>query len=255
MGDGHDEPWTEAELELYGMRSALTGGILFCGVTEEHFAIGGVTYKWPAGAKLTWALGFSRLGDLDDLTLKGEYTKAFKEISDCCNISHEYTPNPRLANILVNVTRLDGPSGVLADMQIPVGNARADTTQLLGRMDDAEAWGVFENPPANKIDFYRVALHELLHAHGLGHKPNNINEPALIAPMYSRTIRHLQAADKAELVRRYGPAKVDPVGPAPTPVPVPAGDKLIVEELRVAVGGKRYKLSGSVGALPLILDE
>lgn len=220
MGNGHDE----IDLAAYGIRSALDGGMLFCGVTEQQFAINGVTYQWPRGSHLTWGLGFSRLGALSDLDCKGAIEEALKEISGCCNLTHEYSPNHRAANILVTAQRLDGPSGVLADMQIPVGNVNRNT-QLLGRCDDGENWTIAANPARNTIDFYRVILHELLHAHGLGHGPVDRTNPALIEPSYSPTIRNLQARDKAELVRRYGAPKA----PQPPVGPSPVGDSLGVE--------------------------
>lgn len=225
-------------------------GRTFCGVSEEHFSIAGVTYRWPAGSKLAWGLGFSRLGAMSDMDVKDAVTAALAEISGCCDVKHEFVANANRANIKIITARLDGASGVLADCQIPVGNVTVDGTQLLMRIDDSEAWGLFTNPPGDKIDFYRVVLHELLHGHGLGHKPANVDGSALIAPMYSRSVRNLQALDKSELVRRYGMAKVATT-PTTPPAPVP-GDKLVVEELRVSVGGKRYKLAGSVGPLQLI---
>lgn len=227
--------------------------IPFCGQHDSGFQIGGVTYQWPRGSHLTWSLGFSRLGALDDLTLKEVYKQAFAEISACCNVTHAYTSNSRSANILVNVQRLDGPSGVLADMQLPVGNVD-QSSQLLGRIDDSEVWGVFDNPPPNKIDLYRVVLHELLHAHGLGHKPDSVQGVALIAPMYSRSVRNLQALDIKELQRRYGEPKTQSPT-APTQPPTAGTDKLIVEELRVSIGGKRYRLSGSVGPMQMVAEE
>lgn len=222
--------------------------IPFCGQHDEGFSIGGRTYQWPRGSHITWALGFSRLGALSDMDLKDAYTRAFAEISACCDVTHAMASNPRSANILVNVVRLDGPSGVLADMQIPVGNVD-QSSQLLGRIDDSEVWGIFENPPANKIDFYRVALHELLHAHGLGHKPDNVPGPALIAPMYSRSIGHLQALDKQELLRRYGPPQTPSVPTSPNSPPtspnLPAGAKPTVK-LEVTIGGQVWVAEGTL---------
>ncbi len=225
----------ETDPELFGIKPATEGGFLFCGVTSEAYAINGRTYQWGKGAHLTWSLGFSRLGSLGEDELKEAYRQCFAEISAACNITHEYVSNHRTANILTNVQRLDGRGGTLADMQIPVGNVSTDRTQLLGRMDDSEQWGLWDNPPSGGIDLYRVALHELLHAHGLGHKPASIREPALIAPMYDRNIRHLQAADIKELVRRYGPAKEQKPPSKPTPEP-PAGWKW--ETITVAVPNK-----------------
>lgn len=258
MGEGHDQiervEISAAVAETFGLRSAVDGGVLFCGVSEEQFAINGVTYQWPRGSHLTWGLGFSRLGSLSDMDVKDVVTAALKEIAEACDVTHEYRKNVNGANFHISTRRLDGPSGVLADCQIPTGNVDVDGTQLLMRLDDSEAWGIFDNPPANKIDLYRVILHEFLHGHGLGHQPTNAGQPALIAPMYSRSIRHLQPADKAELVRRYGrPRNVDPVGPAPTPAP--AG-KCEIESLVIRTpDGKRYSAKGVANPLALILEE
>ena len=226
----------------------------FCGQHDQGFAIDGRTYSWPPGSHLTWSFNFTRLGSLTADDIRQAITAALTEISNACNVTHEYVENFNAANIKITLQRLDGASGVLADCQIPVGNVSVNKTDLLMRIDDSEAWGLFENPPANKIDFYRVVLHELLHGHGLGHKPDSIPGIALIAPLYSRQVRNLQAADKAELVRRYGPAKVATMPTTPT-APTPGTDKLIVEELRVSIGGKRYKLSGSVGPMQMVAEE
>lgn len=219
-------------------------GMTFCGQNDQGFAIGGVTYQWPRGSHLTWGFSFTKLGSLTADDIRQAIAAALKEISDCCNVTHEYVPNANGAHIKITLERLDGASGMLADCQIPVGNVSVDRTQLLMRVDDSEAWGLFENPPPGKIDFYRVALHELLHAHGLGHKPVDVREPALIAPMYDRSIRNLQPADKAELVRRYGQPKVAATPTTPVPA-VPPGVKPPVK-VEVTIGGQVWVAEGTL---------
>jgi len=232
-------PWETLDAELEA--SVSDGGGMFCGVSQEQFAINGVTYKWPRGSRLKWGVGFSRLGQLSGQDCKDAITEFLKEISDCCDVSFEYVANVNAANIRYTAQRLDGSNGVLADMQIPVGNVSADSTSLLGRFDDGENWVLAQNPPNGTIDFYRVGLHETEHAMGLGHKPASIQQPALIAPVYSPVWRNLQPADKAELMRRYGPPQA--TAPA-TPVP-PLGDSLGLEILITAASGQKYKATGN----------
>lgn len=191
------------------------GGGLFCGQNSEGFAINGVTYQWERGSKLTWGVAFTRLGALTRDDVISAVKEFLKEITDCCDLFFSFTENANAANIKLTSQRLDGPSGVLADMQIPPPGSKASDTQLLGRFDDGENWGLYDNPPNGTIDFYRTALHEWEHACGLGHKPPSIQVPALISPIYSPTMRHLQKADKDELVRRYGVAQAPPVVPPP----------------------------------------
>lgn len=229
------DPWEALDAEL--ARPLGMGGGMFCGVTEEQFAINGVTYAWPRGSKLRWGIAFSRLGQLSDMDVKDAITAALKEISDCCDVRHEYVSNPNAANLKITVQRLDGPNGVLADCQIPVGNVSVDSTSLLMRLDDGEQWVLAEHPAPGTIDFYRVFLHESEHGHGLGHKPASLQVPALIAPVYSPIVRSLQAADKSELVRRYG----GPVSEPAPPQPVPGAKPITVT---IEQDGKKW--SGSV---------
>lgn len=212
---------------------------MFCGVTEEAFAINGVTYRWPRGSKLTWAIGFSSLGALSDLDVKDVFATALKEISECCDVRHEMIGNLNAANIRVISQRLDGKSGVLADCEIPVGNVSANTS-LRMRLDDSENWVLADNPAAGTIDLYRVVLHELLHGHGLGHKPASIQAPALIAPVYSPLLKHLQKADKDELVRRYGTPQQPPLPPEVPPI----GDSVGVEVI-IKTAQATYKAAGT----------
>lgn len=232
-------PMTDEELSLHGMRSVTEGGRLFCGVTAQEYAINGVTYQWARGSKIKWGLAFSRLGTLSDMDVKDCFAAALKEISDCCDFKHEYVANPDFANIYVIQQKLDGAFGVLADCEIPQVGAMPENTRLRMRLDDSEAWVIAEQPAQNQIDLYRVILHELEHGHGLGHKPANIAAAALIAPTYSRTIRNLQAADKDELVRRYGISTATPVPPENPPVPPTPGSKPV--NVTVEQDGKVWK--------------
>jgi hypothetical protein len=228
-----DQPDTSV-LAHEAATSATEGGGLFCGVTQEEFAINGVTYKWAPGSRLTIGVAFSQLGELSASDVKDAIAEAIKEPAQACNISFEVISNPLQANIKLIRSRLDGPSGVLAQMQIPT-NPRPDT-QLLGEFDDSEAWGLFDNPPAGKIDFYRVFLHEFEHALGLGHKPPSIREPALIAPIYSPVLRHLQPADISELVRRYGSPQT------PTPPPAAGGRPVNFKGIQeIEQDGKKWR--------------
>jgi hypothetical protein len=208
--------------------SVLDGGCAFCGVTVQEYAVNGVTYSWRKGSHLRVALDFDDLGALAASQVKDAVVAALKEISDCCDITHELVASSLNANLKVILARLDGKMGVLADCQLPQPGSSPDSVQLLMRIDTSERWGLSTNPTGDMIDFYRVFLHEALHGHGLGHKPNSVRDPALIAPMYSPLIRNLQAADKSELVRRYSAPQVKPAPPVPSPAGAPAEIPVVV---------------------------
>ena len=219
-----------ANLELLSELSAsvLDGGCAFCGVTVQEYAINGVTYGWRKGSHLRVALNFDDLGALRSSQVKEAVEASLKEISACCDITHEIIASELNANIVVNLARMDGKMGVLADCEIPTPGATPDQHRVRMRIDTGERWGLAENPTGDMIDFYRVFLHEALHGHGLGHKPASIRDPALIAPMYSPTIRNLQPADIGELRRRYGSASIMPTPPGSQPQKVSSA---ITEEI------------------------
>ena len=237
MADKPDAPdYSEIDAELE--TSATFGGGVFCGVREDQFAIAGITYKWPDSIReLTWGVTFSRLGGLSDMDFKDAAAAWFAELAEACNLTFRYVATDRLANILYTAARLDGASGVLADMQIPMPSFTPDS-QVLGRFDDSENYVLAENPAQGTIDLYRVGLHETEHALGLGHKPASIQKPALIAPVYSPTLRHLQEADKDELVRRYGRRTVIPAPPPPV-VPIPGAVPIVMESTHLLTQGSK----------------
>jgi hypothetical protein len=218
MGDGFDRDDLALLAEL--ATPVADGGCSFCGVTLQEYAIGNVTHQWPRGSHLRWLPAFDDLGAVRSEQVRTAFTAALKEISDCCDVTHEMVSAEHKANLVITIHRLDGKSGVLGDCGIPMGNADPDRMQLRMRLDTSERWGLSENPVGDLIDLYRVFLHEAEHFHGLGHKPTSIRDPALIAPMYSPSIRNLQPADKGELLRRYGQPKA---APPPVKPPPPTG--------------------------------
>jgi hypothetical protein len=216
---------------------------MFCGVTAQEYAISGVTYQWPRGSVLTWSLDFSKLGRLSDMDCKDAITAFLKEHSEAGDIRHRYTSDFDAANVQIVKRPFDGRSGVLADAQIPVGNVHSGT-RLLMRFDENEDWGLAENPTGGLIDFYRTGSHEFLHIEGLGHQPASIQVPALIAPVYSPALRYLQAADKAELVRRYGAAAPrPPQSPTSPPSAQVPGGKPVNYKTKISIeqDGKRWE--------------
>ena len=241
----NETPWSADDLSAFGVRSVIDGGRIFCPVEIEPFAISGVTYRWKPGSKIKWGTTFSKLGNISDLDVKAAIESALKEIEDATQgIRFAYEKNPDFANIYIIRQRLDAQNGILADANIPRVDATPEDERLRMRLDDSESWVLSETPGQGEIDFYRVFLHEALHCCGLGHAPANLGQPALIAPTYSRTLRNLQVADKAELVRRYGqPAPVVPLPPAPPPTPpVPGSLPVNYEGIqKIEQGGKVWQ--------------
>ena len=246
-------------VNLEDFRDTIENGFSFCGVTAESFAIDGRRYQWPRNSRLSWCLAFDRLGNLTDMDLKGACEFIFKSIATVCQLDFTYSPNSRSANILVSLDRMDGRSGTLADMQIPMGIVNAGNTQLHGRIDIAESWDIFDGPGGGRIDYRRTQFHEMLHAMGLGHKPDSDKRPALIAPVYSENLWVLQPADIEELQMRYGARETSPPpAPAPVPVPtvplsgftqsikvgVPASGKVAID-LNLGIAGKTYRATGN----------
>lgn len=240
MGDGYDSIFANLHHEL--QTSVLQGGVGFCGVTQEAYAINGVTYGWKPGSTISVGLDFDDLGQLKASQVKEAIEAAVNEIREVTDglKFNLFTP-PLQSNIKCVLARLDGKNGVLADCQIPSPNASPANTQLQMRIDTGEVWRLFTQQLNGAIDFYRVWLHEFLHGIGLGHKPASIASPALIAPMYSPIVRNLQDADKGEIVRRYG-GRTTPIAPKPPATPA----RVVQAEINVTIDGQAWTAKGNL---------
>ena len=161
---------------------------------------------------------------LTEAQFEGVFGWVAEQINAACGAKLYQIETARLARVLPGTRKIDGPSGVLAESQLPCGNV----IQCLQWYDGGEHWEV-NWPPVDrqKINLNLVALHEVMHALGIPHAPQNMD--AVIAPYYNADLRGLRPYDVAELRRRYGPPRViptpvpTPTPPAPAPTPTPGG--------------------------------
>ena len=184
-----------------------------CGFDDSSLPMGDGVCKWPID-RLRWSYN-KPIPTLPENDFKDAVAKAAGLISEVCGLEFEYTSNPRTANIIIDIFR-GKPGGELAHAYLPCGPVNANT-QLQLNFDTADAWVIAQNPPPNKIDLVRVALHELMHNCGIPHLSGGV---AIMNPTYNAEIWKPQTLDIAELVRRYGMPKRRPE-PTPTPVPQP----------------------------------
>ncbi len=158
--------------------------------------------KWPT-KNVTWSVNATPPG-LDQQAVVEAYTEAFHRWSTVCGINPQYQPGNPQAMIVMGIRSIDGALGVLAESELPCGNAR----QCRQWYDSGEQWGIF-NGAGQKIDLQRVATHELGHALGMDH----IGAGNLLAPTYSASIWEPQAGDIREMQGRYGLPNPDPTPP------------------------------------------
>jgi hypothetical protein len=203
-----------------GLRSVSQGGTLFCArCLTMPFAIGGVRHQWPRGSVVSWHIGITKLGQLSDLDMKAARERTCAEIQGYVrDLKLVYNPNGKTANIVASAANLDGPSGVLADHELPMGQVNAGT-QLRGRFDALENWVLSKAAVQGAIDWERTDKHEFAHALGFGHGTVIKSNPALLEPSYSWSIFTYQPRDITEYQARYGTAEA----PAPPQAP-PVGE-------------------------------
>lgn len=216
--DEWQAPWADSQLAAMGLRSVPEGGSLYCGnCLRMPFAIGNVRHQWPRGSVLRWHIGMTRLGELSDLDMKAARQRTCDEIQGYVSgLKFEYTPNGKTANLIATAVPMDGPSGVLADHEIPPPNIHAGMT-LRGRFDSTERFVLSRTPVQGAIDFERTDKHELAHGCGFGHGTVIKSNPAMLEPMYSWALFMYQQRDVEEWQARYGVAEI-PKNPELPPV-------------------------------------
>lgn len=185
-----------------------------CGVAEQLNL--GRTCKWPM--KTVSLAVASSVPGMSLSTRKDILWQAAQRWNGLSGFEWVWSTNPKTAHVLVHGVKLDGPSGVLADMQLPCG-ARANT-QLRGRTDTSERWKVYDGPGTpGELDLTRTDAHELGHAMGIPH----IDAGNLMQALWDRNIWMPQAGDVAFLVKLYGRPKNPQPQPQPQPPSGPVG--------------------------------
>lgn len=166
---------------------------------------------WPA-SKWQKGLTFRIAGDLPGIArtaFSSMTAAALKLWTDVCGLP-EFREVTSGGNIVVTTGQIDGKSGTLAWSMLPP----ADPAEQ--RYDTAEPWG-------KGIDLIAVLAHEIGHALGLQHAPQNAK--ALMAPYYSDAILSPQPHDVARIRALYG----DPEPTAVPEPPRPGGSNLVLK--------------------------
>ena len=186
----------------------------FCGISERLLELARARRaQWVNKRRLKWFIG-DRLPGLSLEVLTACYAQAFSNWQKVCGLAFCQTLNQAEADFLILTRRIDGPSGVLAEHELPPGN----DSPLHGWFDVGERWTDDSTPDRLSIYLVAVATHEFGHGIGLSHT----NVPgSLMNQSYDPRISTPQQWDIAEAVARYGPPVEEPA-PAPTPTPAPS---------------------------------
>lgn len=188
----------------------------FCGLPDVMEQRSGLC-KWPDNR-----IAYHVVDAFPGLTIHETWESfdwSMKQWASVCDLKPNRALTPETARIVARVVRLDGPSGVLADSQLPCGAIR----QAQQRYDSSEAWN-------RAIQARLVVLHELGHALGIPH----IGSGNVMAPVYDPRLTALQRGDAAEAVERYG-KPVDAPAPQPTPPATSEGGPFFFDHMRKVV--------------------
>lgn len=169
----------------------------------------GEANRWPM-KRLSWQV-VSDLPSIPRDSFRGAVAEACDRWAAVCGLTF-YEGTGSDANLLVTTQR-EGPGGVLADCQLPYPGIDPRAS-LKMRVDEADAWALADNPPANRVGLVHVLTHEAGHWLGLGHGPSG----CIMQPTYSSRLLRPQSWDIVEARARYGDRATQPSGDAqPTP--------------------------------------
>jgi hypothetical protein len=173
---------------------------------EEHRI--GIPH-WAA-RKLTWALSAYPVGSgLTKAQVDTAFNAAFANWAAVCGLTFERIESGAAITMGVgrgNRAGFDGPSGVLAWMELPPQEDFAG--KLNGLFDQDEPWAI----EGRGILLINVACHEIGHALGLVHSRRS---DQLMSPTYSSRVPAPLTEDVTRIQAIYGPSTLPPPDPKP----------------------------------------
>lgn len=150
------------------------------------------TAPWP-DRQIRWTVSAAGQSRLDAGRVKDAFAAAWAAWADGIDIEPVYQPGEHGAHVVSRFGAIDGSGKVLAWSELSDGT-RTPKHQLY---DSGESWDTHAGT-GTAIDLQRVAAHEIGHVLGLVH--DDESTPALMAPMYSQSIRGPTARDTDRLL-------------------------------------------------------
>jgi len=194
-------------------------GCQFCQTKEQDFL--GVS-QWPDG-DIPWTIT-ALIPGVTLEQMKEDIAWGYALWARNFGIKPRYVSDAREARVLIGTRRIDGPSGVLAEAELPSGSR-----QVRMWFDVGDSWTSQFDDGTRRIITKLVGVHEGGHTLGFGHAPSG--SPNILAPIYNSKQRTAGPWDIAQGRSRYGNPVISEPEPTPTPSPTPGG--LFVDEAAV----------------------
>jgi hypothetical protein len=206
----------------------------FCGVREQFGVSNQPQRKLPTIDPTWWFDG--DLPGLSDAVIEQTIQTSLGSWSKWCALQWTKAATKASSTLLIITTRIDGPSNILADCQLPFPGMQ----QLLMRLD-LEKYTTAFTPERGYIGLPHVIAHEGGHAKGLMHLDFD-QTPDLMNATYRADIWEPQADEGAIVRKLYGPTR-----PAPAPVPPAPGEipLILPAELTFQAYGGTYRAKGT----------
>jgi len=209
-------------------------GIRFCR-NPEQFGDGTAAFRLSTNRPKWWLvneLPWMKRSELEEII-----QAAANGWSPHANVKASRATSLDDAHWRIECKSIDGPGGVLADMELPHPTVR----QQRMRIDVAES--------ALRDLLVTIIMHELGHAYGLQHFPAS-PPPELMEPSLNPAVRTPQATEAALMAQWYGLPQAD----SPIPGAPPVEPLVCTTRLEQLAGGVKCTISVQQGQQKAVLE-